>query len=285
MKYLQPLNVPDLDILANLSANANLSSYPELGQHQADVVQAYNDYTAAAGGPPASHPILPEKLTDAMRLHYSSPPVTSNLGDFIGQIRSQLSPAVCPTCGAESAATVDHVYPKGPWPVYSFFSLNLVPACDQCNRKKSDNFFGASPDERPAHPYFDTFLQNRVAMVRFTGNYATAAIEIVPTPTVPPDKLPIVVWHLEHVVRKTQARVMLTDRWLTACRDPATYFETLKFGATLVQAVQAKLDSFDRVRGTPNNWESMLLAGILADVGAQGYLAQCLAALSTPNPA
>lgn len=284
MKYLQHLDVLDVDILENLSANNGLSSFPELGQYQADIVQAYNDYTAAAGGPPPSHPVLPAKLTTAMKLHYSSPPKTSHLDGFISFIRNRLSPGVCPTCGAESSATVDHVYPKAPWPVYSFFSLNLVPACDQCNRKKNDIFFGANPDERPVHPYFDTFLQDRVAMVRFMGSYATAAIEIVPTATVPANKLPIVAWHLEHVVRKTQVRAMLTDRWLSACRDPSLHYEGLRFGATVAQAVQAKLDYFDSSRGTPNNWDSMLHAGVLADPGAQNYLAECLARPATANP-
>lgn len=283
MKYIEPLSVVDDDILDRLCANNLLSSFPELAQHQAAIVKAYSDYKAAAGAAPPSHPLLPTSLNTAMRLHYSSPPERS-VGGYIYFVRNLLSPGVCPTCGAESSATVDHVYPKGLWPVYSFFSLNLVPACDQCNRKKDDNFFGANPGERPVHPYFDAFLKDRVAMVQFNGRYATPALEIVPTPTVPPDKLPIVNWHLKNVVRKTQVRAMLTDRWLSACRDPATYYEGLKFGASITEAVRAKLDSFDRSRGTPNNWDSMLHSGILHDEGAQQYLAQRFLEPPTENP-
>ncbi len=276
MKYLEHLQVLDKDVLAALSANHLLSSHPELGAYQAIILAAYNDYVAAAGAAPASHPLLPEKLITAMKLHYSSPPQKSLLEGFTSFIRTRLSPDVCPTCGAESASSVDHVYPKAPWPVYSFFSLNLVPACDQCNRKKNDNFFGTNPGERPAHPYFDAFLRDRVVMVKFTGHYATAAIEIVPTPTVTAVQLPIVKWQIENVINKTQARAMLTERWIDVCRNPATHYVGLKYGASVVQAVQDALDSFDSTRKTPNNWESMLHAGVLHDVDAQQYLQYCL---------
>lgn len=278
MMYLEHLQVLDKEILASLCANTRLSSHPDLGNHQDDILQAYEDYVAAAGAAPASHPMLPASLVEAMKLHYSQPPERSTLEGLINFIRYRLSPGVCPTCGAESAATVDHVYPKSPWPVYSFFSLNLVPACEQCNRKKSSRYYGDNPEARPAHPYFDRFLQNRVVIAQFTGHYATPAIEIVPTPQVTPAQLPVVNWHLENVIRKTQIRSMLTDRWISACRDPATHYEGLKFpGVTVAQAVQAKLDYFDSVRHTPNNWESILHAGVLNDVGAQQYLAHCLA--------
>lgn len=278
MKYLEHLQVLDDEILAAMCANNRLASYPELGQRKADILQAYRDYEAAAGAAPANNPALSATLGKAMRNHYTAPPPKSALEGFISFIRNRMSPGVCPTCGAASSATVDHVYPKGPWPVFSFLSLNLVPACDQCNRKKNDNFSGATAEERPVHPYFDTFLKDRVAMVKFNGPYSTPAIEIVPAPNVPVDKLPVVNWHLANVVRKTQARAMLTDRWLNACRDPRAYYEGLKFGATVQQAVQSKLDSFDTAHETPNNWDSMPQAGVLHDLEAQRYLAQRLAA-------
>ncbi|MFN3302149.1 MAG: hypothetical protein ACK44A_00345 [Roseateles sp.] len=68
-----------------------------------------------------------------------------------------------------------------------------------------------------------------------------------------------------------------------ACRNPATHYVGLKYGAPVAQAVQDTLDSFDSARKTPNNWESMLHAGVLHDVGAQQYLAHCLANLQA-NP-
>jgi hypothetical protein len=277
LKYLDHLQVRDEDVLDSLSHNHLLSSYPQLHAHRAEILQAYDDYVAAAGAAPASHPMLPQKLVAAMKSHYSSPPKYSWIDGFTHFIRYRLSPGVCPTCGAESASSVDHVYPKTPWPVYSFFSLNLVPACDQCNHKKNDSFFGDHPGERPAHPYFDTFLRERVVMVKFTGAYPTPAIDIVPTSTVALEHLPIVNWQIENVLRKTQVRAMLTTRWVDACREPSVHYESLQYGATVEQAVRNKLNFFDRARQTPNNWESMLQAGILQDVGAQQYLERCLA--------
>ena len=162
--------------------------------------------------------------------------------------------------------------------MFSFFSLNLVPACDQCNRKKDDNFFSDVPEARPVHPYYDTFLKQRVAVTRLVPPYSAPVIDVVPDPAVAPHALPIIEWHLENVVRKTQIRAALTERWHNICRDPGAFYEGLAFGATMSQAVKAKLGSLDTVFQTPNNWESMLQAGIASDHDAQAFLTTCYAA-------
>jgi len=55
-------------------------------------------------------------------------------------------------------------------------------------------------------------------------------------------------------------------------RNPRQVLEALKFGAGVEAALQSRLDSHDTTFGTPNNWESMLIAGILADQSAIDYL-------------
>jgi hypothetical protein len=53
-------------------------------------------------------------------------------------------------------------------------------------------------------------------------------------------------------------------------------YPTLRYGATVVEAVADKLAQMDQEFGTPNNWESMLQAGIASDLDALGYLGDCI---------
>lgn len=275
MKFLRHKRIRDVAVLDELVVRPALSSYPLLQAHRSDVLGAYKTYLRAKGGIPASHPALPKQLCEAMKAHYEN---QVNSLEFIEDIRKKLSPGVCPMCGAQAPSTTDHVMPKESWPVYSFFSRNLVPACDQCNRKKGKKFFGAKPNARPIHPYYDTFLSKRIAAVRMTPPFAHPVLEIVALSGLTAAEAETVEWHLEEVVRKTTIVETLRERWINICRDPEAYYEYLESpGATMQQAVQRKLRSQDRAHGTQNNWESMLQYGIHEDAAAIAYLEQCRA--------
>lgn len=64
---------------------------------------------------------------------------------------------ICGLCGAQRATTLDHYLPKNNFPLLSVAPENLLPACPDCNKWKSDY----RPDGSRAallHPYFDEFL-------------------------------------------------------------------------------------------------------------------------------
>lgn len=204
--------------------------------------------------------------------------------EFIEEIRHHLSAGVCPTCGSQSSSTTDHVLPKAAWPVYSFFSKNLVPACDQCNRKKSDKFFGDAEGARPIHPYYDDFLLGRVAVAKLSPPYANPLVDIVAVSGLPAQVATVVDWHLAEVVRKTSVAATLLERWLNICRSPELSYVGLAYGASMEEAVEKELQACDVRHQTPNNWESMLQAGIHGDPDAIAYLKQCHA-MPKPNPA
>jgi 5-methylcytosine-specific restriction endonuclease McrA len=275
MKYIKHRRVRDLEILDELEVRQILSSYPLLQLHRPAVVDGYKTYLKAKGAIPASHPVLPKQLCDAMKVHYENK--VQSL-EFIEDIRTKLSPGVCPMCGSASTSTTDHVMPKDSWPAFSFFSRNLVPACDECNRKKGVKFFGAAPNARPIHPYYDKFLRNRVVTANLIAPFAHPVLEIVMLPGLSPAEVETVEWHLEEVVRKTTVADTLRERWTNICRDPEGYYDYLGApGATMAQAVERKLRSHDRGFRTPNNWESMLQYGILTNSAAVAYLEHCRA--------
>ncbi|PTR35369.1 hypothetical protein C8J98_101634 [Luteibacter sp. OK325] len=282
MKKVSPLPIEDRRNMSAMSRNKALSSYPDLKVFRGVVALAYKHYMAAPGLAPPWHPVFPSSLREAMKAHYRSECAPL---EFISEIRDALSPGVCPVCGSACSATVDHFLPKSSWPAFAFFSPNLIPACDQCNRKKGEIYSGTSPDERTIHPYFDSFLNQRLAIIQFIPPYSIPVLRLIPHPSLTDATLTTVEWHLENVVRKTSICATLGERWTNMARDPKIVLEGLKYGATMHDALKGKLESLDSTYGTPNNWESMLVAGILDDPQAIQYLEAVVATgLVQENP-
>jgi len=65
----------------------------------------------------------------------------------------------CPLCGHRAVKTLDHHLPKAHYPVLAVAPLNLVPACNDCNKAKLDTIPGEAADVF-LHPYFDV-IDNR----------------------------------------------------------------------------------------------------------------------------
>src|SRR5690554_4486978 len=60
----------------------------------------------------------------------------------------------CPYCNHRIADTIDHFLPKANFPIYSISPVNLLPACTQCNKGKT-NSIPTNSGEQTLHPYFD----------------------------------------------------------------------------------------------------------------------------------
>ncbi|MFD5410370.1 HNH endonuclease [Streptomyces nojiriensis] len=60
----------------------------------------------------------------------------------------------CPLCGHGIVSQLDHFLPKSSYPALCVDPLNLIPACPDCNKAKSDKR-AASLEELPLHPYLD----------------------------------------------------------------------------------------------------------------------------------
>ena len=93
----------------------------------------------------------------------------------------------CPYCGMQSNVTVDHYLPKELFPQFSCFSLNLVPACSDCQNKgnkgikhpKRKRRLTPSPD-RFVHPYLDKFLRDCVIGIHFKAGEHISDIQVFP---------------------------------------------------------------------------------------------------------
>jgi hypothetical protein len=87
---------------------------------------------------------------------------------------------ICPFCGFGHASTLDHFLSKAFFPTFSVLSVNLIPACKDCNTGKGASAVG--PNEQTVHPYFENeiidtdawlfaeVLQTRPATIRYYVN-------------------------------------------------------------------------------------------------------------------
>lgn len=60
----------------------------------------------------------------------------------------------CPLCFQRVVSTLDHHLPKAHFPSLAVSPLNLIPACQDCNKNKSENIPSCS-EEETLHPYYD----------------------------------------------------------------------------------------------------------------------------------
>lgn len=61
---------------------------------------------------------------------------------------------ICPLCGHREVESLDHYLPKTKFPRLVVTPLNLIPACNKCNKGKLADV-PKKPEEETLHPYFD----------------------------------------------------------------------------------------------------------------------------------
>lgn len=60
----------------------------------------------------------------------------------------------CPLCSQRVVSTLDHHLPKAHFPSLAVSPFNLIPACQDCNKTKSEDIPICS-EEETLHPYYD----------------------------------------------------------------------------------------------------------------------------------
>ena len=183
----------------------------------------------------------------------------------------RLSPDVCPMCGSAGAGQVDHYLPQADYAEFSIFSRNLVPACPNCNNGRRTAVKGASHPARAMHPYYDQFLEDTLFKAVFEGDYAEPSITIELVDDQHPQK-EILLFHKENVLQKNnQLEGWLDASWGKFVETPRKVIDVYLDGKkakkkNITKALKRFEHSKSEVEfGTPNNWWSILLIGILED--------------------
>ncbi|WP_143314001.1 hypothetical protein [Colwellia sp. UCD-KL20] len=267
-------NINDIDKITSNSNNERLgkTSYPHLQNQLPQIIAGYTDYDVKNGNPHTVNAVaIANDLKEGLKSNYKSPPKDLK---FINEIRTS-SPNVCPMCGSLKTGTLDHLFPKEDYPWFSVYSKNLVPACD-CNSKRGQNL--TDGHKRILHPYYDQFLTQRLLSCKFTTNanwpHAKVVIDYV-NPT--HQEADSIQYHTEKVVLPSGLIGWLEGEWDTATLSPFSKIQTLPLEniATLQEFkryLEDAMSRHDRAYGTPNNWFSIFIHGILNSAGCAAWL-------------
>src|ERR1700752_251949 len=287
MIHLPHPDVDDLTMLRTLANTPGLASYPLLQRRLRRISGRYRTYVEALGNaweiPSLRRSALPDVLRVALRSHYDTPP---QLIGYLSRMRSEASPDICSMCGAPKSGTLDHVFPKAQFPEFSFFSGNLVPACD-CNTKRGERFKGRRREERVLHPYFDGALKRRLIRASLsagTSGYSRPGISLKICVRSSNPIYTAVKYHLENVIERTDVVPYLCQYWKRILRNPEDHLSLPSGAFTKSQfdhAVREELRRLDRRRSPRNNWESMLFAGLTASTAARTFLIRTVRDLRT----
>jgi hypothetical protein len=265
MKKIEPPFVDDPEELRLLSLNTRLNDFALLDKNRNELLLQYAHYERYHGSPWEVDTIgLGDDLVKRVKSLYESPP--SHQLQFIEKYRDILSPDVCPMCGGLGKGTLDHYLPKDDYPDFTIFSKNLVPACD-CNSKRNTTVKGDNEPERVIHPYYDTFIRQRVYKAKLLGDFESPEISMILVDASHKER-DVLKFHLEAVIINNKILNWLDKRWGEMFVKPHRLLRSyLPSGDVskddVKSAISEKLIDSDEEYDTPNNWWSFLYAGLL----------------------
>lgn len=212
---------------------------------------------------------FPQAIGDEQRQLYENRKSVKRFND----LRNQQLPS-CPMCGSPGTGTLDHFLPKETFPEFSVMAANLVPACTHCNSSaKGRKYQGASSDEWPLHPYFDTLAKSAIWQVRVNPLYQAATFDAVPYLTHPPAVLKRLAFHLDFVLG-SQFQRACASLWATL---PQVISDLTAIGGPIaVSDVHSGLTTLlriDQISMGANAWRTAFHRGLLGEPSAQGYVA------------
>jgi hypothetical protein len=262
MKKLQGVQVDDsskLDILKDKydDITANTINQMQL-QYTAYLVNGGNPWSTMAVG-------LGNSERDELKKAYKSKAAAFS---YITEIRNS-SPNVCPMCGSQSTSDVDHYLPQQDYPALAVFSKNLIPAC-KCNRIKGKKTRGDIQPKRLIHPLFDDFANQRLFKIEFSGQVHQPDMKIVLCQPNHPAR-EILIFHRDMLLDHDHTWVWVFGEWGNLVRMPKAMLKMLfeTGGDVDLRGFTAALTRYESSitssRGTPNNWKSMLLYGLLSN--------------------
>lgn len=277
MKKIPSPLVDDVLCTTEIANNSLLhkTSYPHLRSVLSSVLAGYQSYIDNGGSALLINSIgVSERFKLGIHKNYSSPPQSLA---HIELIRKS-SPKICPMCGSPKTISLDHLLPKENYPEFSIFSKNLVPACD-CNTKRKTNTKDALTQARVLHPYFDDCLSDRQISCEISrADFPEVKIKAVCLNLTHP-MISSLNFHLNNVVLPSGLVRWLESQWSSLADYPAGVLHTLPHRTIsslneLLSYVDDSLQRHDRGYGTPNNWESVFVHGLINSAGVLVWVMQ-----------
>ncbi|WP_052749047.1 hypothetical protein [Arsukibacterium ikkense] len=280
MKGIQPFDVDDIRELQLLADNNRLGSYPQLMSEYILFKEQYANYVDSCGDPWKIRQLpISNTFRKALIRHYDDAP-QGHL-QFITDFRRNLSPTLCVMCGGFGNGTLDHYLPSSVYPEYSFFSKNLIPACN-CNSLRGNVVRGLTESERVIHPYFDNFLDQRLYQAVFIGSFDAPSISIEVIDSNHPE-IDLLKFHLANVIANEATQGWFEKYWSDLSLRPYDILELvlplpqqIVTGAALAVAIERYRNAKDKEHHTPNNWHSIFYTGLMKDLNRLEQLAEII---------
>lgn len=268
---MRKIEHPLVDDKANLAAlsKSRAASAKAIKAQLSNIQARYTEYHDSKGDPwrIVSDPILSTYRNHLENL-YKSPPVA--LG-FIELLRDSMAGA-CPVCGRDALGTLDHYLPKAKYSEFSFFSKNLVPACNRCNNSRGNLTKGGAEPQRPVHPYYDDFASRRIMSVSFEPDWRAPKLRPVPFDVVG-DELTTVQWHIDNIVRPSGFDDYMINLWGALVASPDTYFQNRRDVMSMATEMLRQQHIEEASGNSKNAWRSCFYHGLSINHPALEYIA------------
>mgnify|MGYP002700119535 CR=1 FL=1 len=268
MKKLPLPAYDDAEIITALSNNNGLTktSYPHLRDAIEIIKDGYAHYLENRGDAwVITVDLISKELKKGLLKNYQYPP--KELKHL--QVLRDSSQNVCVMCGSERAVNLDHVFPKENHSQWAVFSKNLVPGC-KCNIGRGAVSTGCvDSKQRVLHPYFDECLAQRLLSCEIIPDeqFRLANIRLrYLQPELPEHES--IKFHVENVVVRSGLLKWLDSQWPKLRSNPCNIIHRLPRNTihTLDELrlhLEDSISRFDGNTGTPNNWNSILIHGLL----------------------
>jgi 5-methylcytosine-specific restriction endonuclease McrA len=260
-----PARAPLHDYDLGIQATPEGETRTHLTERRADVAELHLQYEAAAG-----RPHLMTRTTDwskAEKLAQLSLYPMTQKGGALEDLRGVMFKAAgrrCLLCGADRPTSLDHVLPKSKHPALSVLPLNLVGACEPCNRRKQSTCL-ADPARQFIHPYFDQ-VPAGVVWLRCTPLSADGVLAPAFRIAAPTGMNAELTARLAWQFTRLQLGDYYADEAVLHCTGQAGgWLEVLDDpGAGLRATLEGSLRSISGPYGV-NHWMAALLRGMIED--------------------
>jgi hypothetical protein len=275
MKHIKP----PLAATADKAVADKIAADPLLLPHKATWLGAYDTYRQHSGDPWRVGPLgYPSDVHERLYDLYDSRKSSRALND-IRQTKGLLS---CPVCGSPTTGGLDHYLPRTDYPEFSIMRANLVPACTHCNSgSKSSTVKGATSPARFIHPYFDSWANTALWLVRPRAPFAAVTFQPWPMPGLSTRRKRIVKFHIDNVLG-AQFHLSLSNRFATLPRSLLLNIGKKKI---VVKDVERRLKT-DLLQAIATNdincWDAAFFRGILKSNSAIAYLHKRTLSLRSP---
>lgn len=171
MRTLTPPVIDERDLYDRLRARRNSETANVLADARETVFQAYSQYKPGELCS-LSTVIDSEDVAEKIRSNYG----VLRSGALVADGALILSRSrICCLCGLRATSELDHYLPKQLFPEFAVYTLNLVPVCGVCNKRKDEDYKTSMGDPAFIHAYFDE-LPSSEPFLRATLNFEDGVV-------------------------------------------------------------------------------------------------------------